>query len=397
MARLPACPKLPDEPLRVCHLISGDLWAGAEVQAATLMAELACRADLRVRAILFNRGELGRRLERDGIPVTVLPESEIGLPGLVWRSRRVLSRERIELVHAHGHKEHLVGGLAARLAGVGAIVRTHHGKGMLNRGGVHRWVEAAGARWWTDRMIAVSAELGEFLPERLPCPGKIRVIRNGIAAGITEAGPAAPSARADLGIPADAPVVGTVGRLVAVKGHDLFLQAAARVSARRPETAFVIVGEGPMLAELQELAARLSVGRLHWTGFRTDTLDLMRSFDVFVLPSRHEGTPMALLEAMGLGRAVAATAVGGVPEVITDGIDGRLAPAADVEALAAVILELLENPDARRRLGEAARRTVRCRFSLELSAEQTAVLYRELARPVGRGGTLDDEIHPEPR
>ena len=155
-----------------------------------------------------------------------------------------------------------------------------------------------------------------------------------------------------------------MGRLTPVKGHDLFLRAARRILDEAPGTRFVIVGDGPLRMDLERTARELGVAEACvFTGARRDVYDLVGAMDVFVLSSLHEGAPMALLEAMALGTPVVATAVGGVPEILTQGTTGLLVEPQDASGLAAGGLELLRNPEWARGMAERARRVAADKFS----------------------------------
>jgi protein-tyrosine-phosphatase len=178
-------------------------------------------------------------------------------------------------------------------------------------------------------------------------------------------------------------VIGSAGRLAPVKGHEYLVRAAPHVLAAEPRARFLFVGSGPLRGELMALAATLAVD--HACVFHDPNLDdhagvydLIAAMDVFALPSLSEGIPLALLEAMALGRPSVATAVGGVPEVITDRITGLLVAPRDPLALAAACLELVQNSSWADTLGMRARRTVEAQFSHDLNGEALVGLYRDV-------------------
>jgi len=207
------------------------------------------------------------------------------------------------------------------------------------------------------------------------------------AAGVREATGAA-DLRALLGVPADAPVVGTVAALAPHKDHATLLRAAARVVAVRRDVHFAWVGEGGCRAALERQRAELGLERhVHLLGFRPDALGLLAQFTVFALSSHLEGLCTSLLDAQSLGVPVVATAVGCVPDVVSDGRTGRLVPGRDAAALAAVLLEALERPEERRRWAEAARVSVRD-FDVRHMVERSLAEYGRVLRE--RRGT------PEP-
>jgi glycosyltransferase involved in cell wall biosynthesis len=190
--------------------------------------------------------------------------------------------------------------------------------------------------------------------------------------------------RAELGIPADVPLVGTVGRLDFQKAPLDFVRMAALVRASHPEARFVWVGEGDLLEEAQAEARRLGVD-IVFTGYRSDAARIASSFDVFVISSLYEGLGRALSEAMASGRPIVATAVNGVVDIVEPGTTGFLAPPADPETLARHIVWLLRNPDAARRMGEAGRERARSLFDPALMCALIEQAYARLVGPAPSG------------
>jgi glycosyltransferase involved in cell wall biosynthesis len=182
----------------------------------------------------------------------------------------------------------------------------------------------------------------------------------------------------------DVPLVGAVGRLVPIKDLTTLLEAMARPTLEGVHLA--VVGDGDERPALEARAAALGVGdRVHFTGWATDVAGVMADLDVVVLTSRNEGTPVSLIEAAASGRPAVATRVGGVPLVVRDGATGWLAPPGQPDEVARLLRRLLDDPAARRTMGEAARVHVRERFSSERLLRDARVLYEGLlARPVAR-------------
>lgn len=279
-----------------------------------------------------------------------------------------IGRARPDILHAHNPTMLQYGGLGRLVSGARLVVTDHGGR-------PHRTPRAAEWRR-VDAAVAVSEVTARrsLAADHLP----IRVIHNGVE-------PAAPGARAAsraaLGLPDDAFVAVCVARLVAVKAHDVLLQAAAR--ARGDAPVLLLVGDGPERDELQRLAARLGLARVRFLGARADVGDILAAADVAVLASRDEGLPLALLEAMAHGLPIVATTVGGVSELVREGLEGLLVPADDADALAAALGRVGGDAPLRQRLGDAAHHRVREDFSLDAAAAAYADLYRRLvsARP----------------
>jgi glycosyltransferase involved in cell wall biosynthesis len=305
---------------------------------------------------------------------------------------RLFRRQRPHIVHLHLLKARVLGGMAARLARVPLVVETFHGtlfRGYY-RGGLTRLLialERAVARWM-DGVVAVSpAVKDELVGHRVVAPEKVTVIPLGLDLGRLVR-PDLPRGlfRAELGVGPDVPLVGAVGRLVPVKGLDTLLEAAALVARRQPRAVFVLVGDGPQRPVLVARTRALALdGQVRFVGWRMDVEHIYPDLDVVVLPSLHEGTPVSVIEAMAAGRPVVATSVGGVPDLIRDRDTGLLVPPRDPGALAAAILELLEDPALRARLGAAARPAVYPGFDVSRLASDTAAYYRRLLARGGRG------------
>jgi glycosyltransferase involved in cell wall biosynthesis len=161
--------------------------------------------------------------------------------------------------------------------------------------------------------------------------------------------------RRELGISDDEVLVGTVANFRREKAYEDLLAAAAVAVERSPRLRFVSVGQGPLESEVRQRAAALGLGeRFTFLGYRDDAVRIISGFDVFTLSSRHEGLPVSLMEAMALGTPVVATAVGGIPQAVTDGVEGRLVPVGDPQVLAQALVEIAADPDERHRFGAAA-------------------------------------------
>jgi glycosyltransferase involved in cell wall biosynthesis len=185
-------------------------------------------------------------------------------------------------------------------------------------------------------------------------------------------------ARGAFGLPETGPVVGIVGRLVPIKDHVTFLDAAARVARERPDATFVVAGGGELRSELEVRARHILGDRCRFLGWVMDLPTLYGALDVVVLTSRNEGTPVALIEAGAAGKPAVATRVGGVADAVQDGKTGLLVPPGDPRAIAAGVSALLDDPSRARAFGEAARREASSKFRIERLADDLAGLYGEL-------------------
>ncbi len=305
--------------------------------------------------------------------------------GLV-RLYRLVRHGRFDIVHTHMSKAALLGGLAGWLARGPVKVNTAHNLGSIAM--PKAWLRAL---FWVydkillsvtmDAVITVSDHVRDtVLRSRLLGPDKVFTIPNGVrSAGPSDAAAARAMLLAELGGGSGRLIVGTVARLVWFKGLDVLVAAAAMVVKSCPESVFVVVGDGPLRAELERQAQALGVARSFvFLGERRDVARLLRAFDVFVLPSVSEGMPVTILEAMDAATPVIATRVGGVPELVDDGETGLLVPPRDPEALGAAILRLLESPRLRADMGERGRERVARHFSAERMVTSTDLLFRRL-------------------
>jgi len=371
--------------------MSADLWAGAEVQLATTAAYLVEQPGVRLTAVLLNEGPLARELRCLGVPVTVVDERRTGAVGIVRFLTRFLEAHDIDLVHTHRYKDNVLGTIAAKLARVPHVIRTVHGlrEPMTGWNGLkfslYEMLDTAALRCFADLVVAVSKRMADTLRAAGFRPALVTHIHNGIDLRSAAATRRPEEVRRELGIDPRALLIGTAGRLSPVKGHAALLQAARLILRHHPGAKFLVVGGGPLEAELLASAARLQVdGACLFPGPRTDVLDLMSAMDIFVLPSLSEGIPMALLEAMALGKPVVATAVGGVPEVVRHGVSGLLVEPGDERALADACLDLARDRAWAARLGAGARRAVEEEFSHERSGQAIVEVYRRVTRVTGR-------------
>ena len=369
--------------LRVCHMIAGDQWAGAEVQTAHLLSGLARRKDLELSAVLFSEGLLAKDLRRSGVSVAVLDEGKLGRFGLLREIANVLRAHRVQILHTHRYKENILGAVSGRRAGVRCYVRTEHGHVEPFTGVdrikmcVYQTIDQFVARLWTNRIIAVSPDLFRAMAGNHP-QGRLVLILNGI--DTERIRPTVPPVmlRQELGLKAHGPVFGTAGRLVPVKGLPYFLEAARIILEKLPAACFLIVGDGPLRSSLEQSVRDLGIGHaVHFVGFRPDILDILSVMDVFVLPSLSEGLSMVLLEAMALGKPIVSSSVGGTPEVLRDAC-GWLVPPRDHHALAEACMAAIAQAHNSKSMGIVDRRRVQLRALCAAMCDQTHVLYQAL-------------------
>ena len=299
---------------------------------------------------------------------------------LAYRQLRRIVRElRPDIVHTHTAKAGLLGRAAAIREGVPAIVHTFHGH--LLHGYFPPSVASELTRLErhlarrTSRLLVVGSRVrDELLSAGIGSPDRYVLLPPGVP--VPEV-PDASQARARLGIDDDAPVVAFVGRLAGVKRPDRFLDAAERVAAVRPDTVFLVAG-GDTAQREAALRARVSAADVRFLGWLPDVTSVYAAADVVALTSDNEGMPVTLIEAGMCGVPCVATDVGSVAEVVLDGHTGRVVPVG-AEPVAAAVLELIEDPSRRARLGAAAAEHTRRTFAVERMTAIVAGVYDELA------------------
>jgi len=278
---------------------------------------------------------------------------------------RLMRRVRPDIVHTHTAKAGTLGRIAALICRVPTVVHTYHGHvlhGYFSPSTTRFFV--AIERWLarrTHRLLAVSERVRqELLAMGIGTPTRFETVPLGLDLDpFLRCESLRGQLRRELAVGPHTPIVGIVARLVPIKAHELFLAAAAEIHRTVPECRFAIVGDGERRRELEELTGRLGLeGRVHFLGWRGDLDRVYVDLDVVALTSRNEGLPVSLIEAMAAARPVVATSVGGVPDLVEDGISGRLAPPGDARALASAIVGLLADPDRARAMGGAGRKRV---------------------------------------
>jgi len=317
-------------------------------------------------------------------PVHVIPMRRVyGLSGLraALQLRNLIRREQVSIVHTFFETSDLFGGLVAALCRVPALISSRRDMGIL-RARRHRLAYAFVNRLF-DEVHAVSEQTRQYCiaVDGLE-PRRVVTLYNGVA--IEKADSAdAERALAEIGnIPRNAQLITTVAHIRRIKGIDLLLRAAAEVRRRHPRAVFLIVGDNHQPEHYQELLElRDSLGlakSVRFCGASENVFGILKASTVFCLPSRSEGLSNALLEAMACGLPCVATDVGGNPELIDNGRTGLLVPVEDANSLAHAIMYLLENPEAARGMGHAAREVVEQRFTTENMIRNLEKRYEHL-------------------
>jgi sugar transferase (PEP-CTERM/EpsH1 system associated) len=367
-------------PIRILHVLMSLEPGGLENGVVNVINRLDRTRFESSVCCLKQAGEFARRIEDPRVVVHEMDWRGGNDPRLALRLVGLLRRTRPHVVHTRNAESFFYGFAGAKLARVPALVHSEHGRAFDDRPArfvVQRWMSRH-----TDAIFAVSGQLKADLVRHVGLPdAAIEVLHNGVdlsrfdVAGVAH-DTSGTALRRGWGVPDGALVVGSVGRLAAVKNHGLLLRAAA---SSGHEVHVVLAGEGPERAALTALADSLGIAaRVHLLGHCNEVDRVLGAFDVFVLPSLSEGMSNTLLEAMAAGVPTIASAVGGNGEIVRDGVDGQLFASGDEAALAACLGALCRDDALRARLGAAARERVQSTFDIRRMVERYEQLYERV-------------------
>ncbi|MBI4795526.1 MAG: glycosyltransferase [Deltaproteobacteria bacterium] len=375
---------VPKTPIKVLQLLVTMPVGGAEIMVADIATGLDPGRFEVVTACLGEPGPMGEELRCRGKRVVSLglDLKRTSTFSLVRRVRELLKEIRPDILHTHLYHANLYGRLAALGLGLPGVVATVHN--IYSRVKWHRCLANYLLARVSDYVLVFSPQVRDdvFRFDRVPA-ARLKMLTPGVRLEEPNPGETREEIRSRLGISGFC--VGNVARLEEQKGHEDLLAAVSKVRGEIPDLTVLLVGDGSRGARLRALTQDLGLGQVvRFLGVRRDIPRILQALDVFLMPSRWEGIPLTILEAMGYGLPVISTMVGRVPEIIQDGVNGRLTPVADPEALARAILELYREPGKRRQWGEQARRTVQEKYTLKHFLEQFAAIYLELYEK-GRG------------
>lgn len=377
---------MPTERIRILRATEQAILGGEQTDVLHLLANLDSD---RYEQVLCTEpsGPLvdeARRLGIAHVPVAMRNRFDLAA---ICRLRQIMRDGRYDIVHLHGARAGLLGRIAARLARVTVTVWTMHVFQADVLHGWRRWqaplyllVEGLLARHFCECVVTVSEDLRRrtIALERVPAD-KVLTIYSHVDLSPFEEAVSAVSKRNEVGLPANVPVVCTVGRLCEGKGVADFLKAAECVHAERPDVRFLVVGDGPLRQESESIAGQLGLsGCLTFLGHRNDVADILHASDVFATATHWEGFGKVNVEAMAAGKPLVATRVGAIPEVVGDYRGAILVPARDPEALAEALLMILRELPAYSRWGDEGRQRAYTKFGREAPARRTSELYERL-------------------
>ena len=353
-------------------------WGGQEVRVFAEVEWMRARGHW-VTLAAHPNSAIAKRAREAAVPFYPLRTHKALLPFEVAKMAVWLLANRVEVVNTHSSNDGWLAGLAARLALRPILIRSRH----IEVDYPNRFWSGLAYRTLPHYVITTSQRIADRLVAELRVPvERVRCVATGV--DLQRFDPAMKGTlREELGLAPDVALVGMISVLRSWKGHATFLDAAAELlkTSKKP-VRFVIAGDGP---GRHELAAKIAQEpwRDHVTllGHRADVPNVLASLDVLVLPSyAHEGIPQIILQAEAMARAVVATTVGGIPEVVEDGVTGLLVSPRNPEALAEQIRAVLDYPELRTRLGRAARKNIEKHYSLDAMGEALLGLYENCSR-----------------
>lgn len=370
--------------IHVLEFVGNAIVGGMERWVERLLEHLP-RERFRVSLLCPYEGRFSATMRALGAEVFCVPMPEDPTWSAVQMVQALVRSSGVDLLHAHLPNAHALAGLVSRLCDL-PLLSTIHGRQItLLDLEVHRAVHShlsVVCRHSYYHALGIGVDM-----RRLSCEP------NGVDTRCFQPGPR-PSAglRARLGLSQEAPLVGFVGRLSPEKGPEQFLRAVSLLQEGLPDaTRFVMVGEGPMKAQLEAERARLGLGaRVQLAGHWDDMAGLYHELDLLVCTSHSEAMPLALMEAMASGLPVVATRVGGIPEIVQHGLSGWLVAARDIEDIAGRVRQMLTQAELRQHMGAAARQDMVERLDLRPSLDRVAALMQSLARPAHEPHRLED-------
>jgi glycosyltransferase involved in cell wall biosynthesis len=381
------------KPTRVLHAITRLIVGGAQENTLFTAARLDPRrfeVDVVSGPQTGSEGSLIEEARAQGIPLTILPDLVRQVsPAHDARALQALTRHmrqgNYDIVHTHSSKAGILGRLAARRAGVPIIVHTVHGWSFHDyMSTATRLVYILLERWmarFTDALIVVAEkDIEKGLKAGIGQRDQYHLIRSAIP--LEEFDPRQVDIKAmrnKLGLPPEAPVVGTIGRFSEQKNPLDWVRVAGIIGKEQPEARFLLVGDGPLRPQVEALLAQEGLSnRAILTGLRRDTPGLLEAMDVFLLTSLWEGLPRTIPEAQAMGLPVIANRTDGVAEAIQDGISGYLCRPGDLQGTAERVLALLDDPVLRAEMGARGREAVSTEFDLNVMIRKIEGLYKDL-------------------
>jgi glycosyltransferase involved in cell wall biosynthesis len=362
--------------INLLYLITELEPGGAENLLLNMCRELDQAKFNLVVGYIFGPGTLADQIRRTGVRVVDLTRRGKIDPLLLFRLIFLMRKNRVKIVHTHLVHASIAGRVAAKLAGVKILITTRHYAYDPKMKSFTYWLERKSAELNT-MTIAISRAVRDYLinKENHDCK-KVSLIYNAVDLRLFDLDMVKKSIENS-----DNYLIGSVGRLHPVKGHDILIQSMSAVTREFRNARLIIIGSGSQRVELENLSRKLKVSEhVTFLGLKSplEVIEILREVDLFVLASNWEGFGIAVIEAMALGKPVVATAVDGLREVIEDGRTGFLVPPGDPYALAEKVIYLLKNRELSVEMGKEGRKRVETLFSLDTMIVKLERLYRDL-------------------
>ena len=366
--------------ISVCHIISGDLWAGAEVMDYYLLKHLKRSNEFKLSSITLNEGRLADEIRSIGIPIDIVDESRHGFLQTIREVKKVLVRKSPDIIHSHGYKPNIVAFFSSRKINRIRLISTQHGMPESigsNRNNKYLLAHKLNFRLlskYFNRIVTVSADMQDIFINKYGFPKNIiSMIHNG-----TEI-PADTSMKTENGIQNGIFRIGSIGRITPIKDYSLMVEISKEVSRETDKIRFELAGEGPDMEKVLDLVDRYRLEKMFTLrGFVEDRENFYKNLDIYLNTSLHEGIPISILEAMSYGVPVIAPNVGGLKEILEDGVQGFLVEGRDPKAFSRKCLSLYENASVKNRMKCSARERVAKHFSNERMAAEYSDLYNNV-------------------
>ena len=373
-----------DQKISILFVIGGFEFGGGERVFLQLASGLKDR--YRVFVATSTNGLFTSELNRLGIEVFSVDMSRQLTLKPIHQIKKIIRNNKIDLVHSQGARADFFARSAGRIANVPHILCTvampveGFEVGPLRKT-IYRFMDRLSERY-VEKFIVVSESLkNTLIKERGIPPHRVVKIYNGIELNKYNPKLKKTSFRNNWGIPPEVPIVGAIGRMVWQKGFEFLIKAIPDIVEVAPDTRFLLIGDGPLRPNLENLARKLNVhGRIVFTGFRSNIPELLSTMDVLAVPSVQEGFPMITLEAMAMAKPVVATQIQGITEQIVDGKEGVLIPPRNPETLARTVQRLIADKELSARLGRTARGRVEDFFSVSKMVRETEKVYASLLK-----------------
>ncbi len=362
-----------DKKFTILHTEWSEGWGGQEIRILLEMKEHRKEGHT-LYLLCPSRTKLAEEAGKAGIEVIPYKIRTPWNPGSIRKLKEVIRELRVEVLHTHSSVDSWAGGLAGRWAKVPVLVRTRHISVRVKRPWLNR------IYYLPDAIITTGEHIRRELLQTHKIPAE-RIVSIPTGADVGRFHPVPPDLefKKRMGLPIDSPVITLVAVLRAQKRHELVIAAAAEVIKVFPQARFLFVGDGPGRNRVeQEIKNARLESQIFMTGYQEDIPAILSFTDVGIIASVAEGIPQFLFQTMAMGKPVVATEVGGIPEIVTSGVNGVLIPPEDPAALGKAMLQVLGDPESARRLGEEGRRLVEREYTVEKMAEKVYRVYKQV-------------------